>query len=72
LEDGQENSCQVLPGEEAEVCTICAEQFEQFWEEELEEWHFREAIRHEGKVVSTRNYCSCIIMLAALHVHERH
>ena len=52
-----------------QVCTICAEQFEQFWEEELEEWHFREAIRHEGKVVSTQWLFLYIIHLQyILHV----
>lgn len=54
-DESQENSCQVLPGEESELCTICAEQFEQFWEEEEEEWHFREAVRIEGKLYHV--YC---------------
>ena len=28
-----------------QVCAVCHEPFEQFWEEDEEEWHFREAIR---------------------------
>ena len=32
-------------------CTICQEPFEQFWEEDLEEWHFKDAMRSDdGKV----------------------
>ena len=35
-----------------QACTICAEPFVQFWEEDLEEWHFRDAVREDGKVSS--------------------
>ena len=28
-----------------QLCAICHEPFEQFWDEELEEWHLRDAIR---------------------------
>ncbi|XP_041461947.1 uncharacterized protein LOC121413253 [Lytechinus variegatus] len=32
-----------------EFCKICRESFEQFFNEETEEWHFRDAIRVDGK-----------------------
>lgn len=32
-----------------DVCDICGDPFEQFWEEEEEEWHLRNAVRVEGK-----------------------
>jgi hypothetical protein len=32
-----------------QVCEICADPFEQFWDEESEEWHLKDAIRVEGK-----------------------
>lgn len=28
-----------------QVCPICHEAFEQFWEEDHEEWHFKDAVR---------------------------
>ena len=34
----------------AQVCDICGDPFEQFWEEDEEEWHLRNAVRVEGKV----------------------
>jgi hypothetical protein len=37
-------SCAVL-SEDEEVCPICHEAFEQFWEEDHEEWHFKDAVR---------------------------
>eukprot|EP00731_Ephydatia_muelleri_P030647 Em0022g161a len=43
--EAESTSCKVLPGEGSEVCTSCDEPFEQFWEEDLEEWHFKDAIR---------------------------
>ena len=35
-----------------QVCVVCNEPFEQFWEEEEESWHFRDArrINPSGKV----------------------
>ncbi|KAK7143529.1 hypothetical protein R3I93_014633 [Phoxinus phoxinus] len=32
-----------------ELCDICQEQFEMYWEEEEEEWHLKNAIRVDGK-----------------------
>ncbi|XP_052793268.1 uncharacterized protein LOC128227101 [Mya arenaria] len=32
-----------------DMCTICQEPFELFWDEEMEEWRLREAIRVNGK-----------------------
>lgn len=29
---------------------MCGEQFEQFWDEEEDEWHLRDAVRIAGKV----------------------
>lgn len=34
------------------MCDICQEPFEQFWEEDLEEWHFKDAIRPGDNKVS--------------------
>ena len=31
------------------MCDICKEPFEQFWDEEEEEWHLRDAVRVEDK-----------------------
>ena len=28
-----------------QVCGVCHEQLEQFWEEDEEEWHFKDALR---------------------------
>jgi len=28
-----------------QACHLCGEVFEQFWEEDLEEWHFKDAVR---------------------------
>ena len=36
------------------MCDICEEPFEQFWEEDLEEWHFKDAVRAEDSKVSRR------------------
>lgn len=32
-------------------CEICQEQFEQYWDEEEEEWHLKNAIRVDEKVI---------------------
>ena len=37
-----------------QVCDICEEPFEEFWEEDLEEWHFKDAVRTEDSKVSRR------------------
>ncbi|XP_064404805.1 pre-mRNA cleavage complex 2 protein Pcf11-like isoform X2 [Halichondria panicea] len=49
------SSCLVLLGEDNEVCTICQEPLEQFWEEDLEEWHYKDATRIQlsGKLYHT-------------------
>ncbi|XP_061164591.1 pre-mRNA cleavage complex 2 protein Pcf11-like [Saccostrea echinata] len=31
------------------VCDICGDPFDQYWDEEAEEWHLKDAIRAEGK-----------------------
>ena len=36
------------------MCDICQEPFEQFWEEDLEEWHFKDAIRAGDSKVSVK------------------
>ena len=28
-----------------QACHLCGEPFEQFWEEDLEEWHYHDAVR---------------------------
>ncbi|XP_064636010.1 uncharacterized protein LOC135493085 [Lineus longissimus] len=47
----QITSCPAASGdsENDDVCEICADPFEQFWDEESEEWHLKDAIRVEGK-----------------------
>ena len=57
-----------------QVCATCEEVLEQFWEEEEEEWHFKESVRSPGGqvgftemkwnvnsllAVETR-YCACM------------
>jgi len=32
-----------------QICNICHEPFEQYWDEELEEWHLRDAIKVNNK-----------------------
>lgn len=32
-----------------QLCDICHEPFEQYWDEDLEEWHLRDAIRVNNK-----------------------
>lgn len=32
-------------------CEVCQEQFEQYWDEEEEEWHLKNAIRVDEKVI---------------------
>nr|XP_014695755.2 pre-mRNA cleavage complex 2 protein Pcf11 isoform X3 [Equus asinus] len=38
------------PAGAVESCEICQEQFEQYWDEEEEEWHLKNAIRVDGKI----------------------
>ena len=33
-----------------QVCAICGDPFEQFWDEEQEAWHLKDAIRVNGEV----------------------
>lgn len=33
-----------------QICEICQEQFEQYWDEEEEEWHLKNAMRVNDKV----------------------
>uniref|UniRef100_A0A2L2YI49 Pre-mRNA cleavage complex 2 protein Pcf11 n=1 Tax=Parasteatoda tepidariorum TaxID=114398 RepID=A0A2L2YI49_PARTP len=35
---------------ETEKCFVCGEQFQLFWVEEEEEWHLRNAVRHDNEV----------------------
>ena len=35
-----------------QMCATCEEVLEQFWEEDEEEWHFKEAVRSPGGQVS--------------------
>ena len=37
-----------------QLCAICGDPFEQYWDEEAEEWHLRNAISVAGKVS-----CAC-------------
>ncbi|XP_033743780.1 pre-mRNA cleavage complex 2 protein Pcf11-like [Pecten maximus] len=42
--------CPPATGEEkGDMCEICRDPFEQFWNEDQEEWHLRDAIRVENK-----------------------
>ncbi|XP_053312660.1 pre-mRNA cleavage complex 2 protein Pcf11 isoform X2 [Spea bombifrons] len=38
------------PAGSDELCDICQEQFEQYWDEEEEEWHLRNAMRVNDKI----------------------
>ena len=33
-----------------QVCAICGDPFEQFWDEDQEAWHLKDAIRVHGEV----------------------
>ena len=35
------------------MCELCQESFDQFWDEEEEEWHLKDAIRVAGRVSIT-------------------
>lgn len=39
----------VPASEKDNVCVVCHEPFDQFYNEETEEWHLREAVRVEDK-----------------------
>lgn len=47
-------------------CEICQEQFEQYWDEEEEEWHLKNAIRVDEKVTWK------ITLVLACHLHHHH
>jgi len=47
-------SCSVL--REDEVCNICCEPFEQFWDESLEEWRYNNATRIDGMAYHAHCY----------------
>ena len=32
-----------------QVCDICGDAFEQFWDEDAEEWHLKDAVRVNNK-----------------------
>ncbi|XP_070799058.1 pre-mRNA cleavage complex 2 protein Pcf11 [Pituophis catenifer annectens] len=52
-EAAKEKEFQSVPAGPAgvdESCEICQEQFEQYWDEEEEEWHLKNAIRVEEKI----------------------
>ncbi|XP_013419945.1 pre-mRNA cleavage complex 2 protein Pcf11 isoform X2 [Lingula anatina] len=43
-------SCPAATGNESDdICDVCHDPFEQFWDEEAEEWHLKDAIRINGK-----------------------
>ena len=35
------------------MCSICQEPLEQFWEENEEEWHFKDAMRNDASKVNS-------------------
>ncbi|XP_018105873.1 pre-mRNA cleavage complex 2 protein Pcf11 isoform X2 [Xenopus laevis] len=43
-------SVQAGPAGADEICEICQEQFEQYWDEEEEEWHLKNAMRVNEKI----------------------
>ena len=36
------------------MCDICGDTFEQFWDEEEEAWHLKDAVRVSGEVSDAR------------------
>ncbi|GAB0098150.1 hypothetical protein DMENIID0001_138570 [Sergentomyia squamirostris] len=42
-------SCPALPDDSNRVCEVCHDPFEQFYHEETEEWHLKQAIRVEDR-----------------------
>uniref|UniRef100_A0A4W3JWC6 Pre-mRNA cleavage complex 2 protein Pcf11 n=1 Tax=Callorhinchus milii TaxID=7868 RepID=A0A4W3JWC6_CALMI len=52
-EAAKEKEFQSVPAGPAgvqEICEICQEPFEQYWDEDEEEWHLKNAVRVEGRV----------------------
>lgn len=43
-------SCPAKPEDVDRTCDMCQEKFEQFYNEELEEWHLRSAVRVDDKI----------------------
>lgn len=43
-------SCPAGPDDNAKICEVCHDPFDQFYNEETEEWHLRPAIRVEDKI----------------------
>lgn len=43
-------SCPAGPTEGEKICEVCHEPFDQFYDEELEEWHLRPAVRVDEHV----------------------
>lgn len=43
-------SCPAEPGDVDRACDMCQEKFEQFYNEDLEEWHLRAALRVDDKI----------------------
>ncbi|XP_059527707.1 pre-mRNA cleavage complex 2 protein Pcf11-like [Myotis daubentonii] len=46
----QSQSVPAGPAGAVESCEICQDQFEQYWDDEEEEWHLKNAIRVDGKI----------------------
>ncbi|XP_019634316.1 PREDICTED: trichohyalin-like [Branchiostoma belcheri] len=56
-EPGEVISCPVCTDEENDdICDICQEPFEQFWDEEEEAWHLKDAVRVNGKTFHPNCY----------------
>lgn len=50
-----------------QICLICNDPFEQYWDEEAEDWHLRDAIKVDGKV-SLLFLFSLILFCFVVHV----
>ncbi|XP_078600723.1 uncharacterized protein LOC144875862 isoform X1 [Branchiostoma floridae x Branchiostoma japonicum] len=56
-EPGEVISCPVCTDEENDdICDICQEPFEQFWDEDEEAWHLKDAVRVNGKTYHPNCY----------------
>jgi hypothetical protein len=65
-----------MAGDNTQHCMICREKFETFWDEDLEDWMLRNAIRVNDKVVKrviarTKETVSVTAFLSDLQVYHR-
>lgn len=46
-----------------QVCGVCMDTLEEYWDEELEEWRYKNAIRKESKVCLLQLLYLCVFVI---------